>query len=233
VVNPSAGRVSFTVTVGATAGTGTLRVGIGTATGTTVSADASVRFSHVQVESGSGASSYILTGASQGSRNADHCTMPTSSFITGTLYPQTLFVDCIPATPSSGSLNLVRLFDRTVGTTFSHGNEIYYYTAATMSVNRKVTASTNTDRSLVTALTYNTRHKFATSIDSSAFLGSYDGSTATGATTPAALPTVATHLGVGCNGNATAASVMFGTIRQIKFWPSALSQSAINALTTL
>ncbi len=73
VINPSAGRISFTVTVGATAGNGTLRIGIGTATGTGVSADASVRFSHVQVEAGSGASSYIPTVASTVQRAADDC----------------------------------------------------------------------------------------------------------------------------------------------------------------
>lgn len=80
IVNPSAGRVSFTVTIGATAGNGTLRIGIGASTGTGVSADASVRFSHVQVETGSVASSYIPTGASQGSRVADECSMTGTNF---------------------------------------------------------------------------------------------------------------------------------------------------------
>jgi hypothetical protein len=80
VINPSAGRISFTVTVGATAGNGTLRIGIGTAAGTGVSADASVRFSHVQVEAGSGASSYIPTGASTVQRAADSCQLTGTNF---------------------------------------------------------------------------------------------------------------------------------------------------------
>jgi hypothetical protein len=79
VINPSAGRISFTVTVGATAGNGTLRIGIGTAAGTGVSADASVRFSHVQVEAGS-ASSYIPTGASTVQRAADSCQLTGTNF---------------------------------------------------------------------------------------------------------------------------------------------------------
>jgi hypothetical protein len=145
-----------------------------------------------------------------------------------------LFVDCIPATANTGFPNLVRLFDRTAGGTFGYGNEIYYYTAATMSVNRKVSASTNSDRTLVTGLAYNTRHKFATAIDSTSFIGSRDGVTDSGATTaPAALASVVTHLGIGCNGDSSPANVMNGWMRQLKFWPTALPQATLNALTTL
>ena len=187
-----------------------------------------------QFEAGSGASSYIPTGASQATRNADYCVLPTSSFITGTPYPNTLFVDCIPATANTGFPNLVRLFDRTAGGTFGYGNEIYYYTAATMSVNRKVSASTNSDRTMVTGFAYNTRHKFATAIDSTSFIGSRDGVTDSGATTaPAALSSVSTHLGIGCNGDSSPANVMNGWMRQLKFWPTALPQATLNSITTL
>jgi hypothetical protein len=187
-----------------------------------------------QLEAGSGASSYIPTGASQVTRSVDYCTMPTSSFITGNPYPNTLFVDCIPATANSGFVNLVRLFDRTGGGTFSYGNEIYYYNAASMTTQRKISASPNEDRNLANGLAYNTQHKFATAIDSSSFIGSYDGVTGLGSTTaPAALASVVTHLGVGNSGGSTAINVMNGCIRQIKFWPTALPQATINALTTL
>jgi hypothetical protein len=199
-----------------------------------VTIDDAIELWGAQLETGSGASSYIPTGASQGTRNADHCTMPTSSFITGPLYPQTLFVECIPATPSTAFPDIVRLFDRTAGGTFNYGNEIYYFSAATMSVQRKINSSSGTDRALASGLTYNTRHKFATAIDSSSFIGSYDGLTGSGATTAAAaLASQVTHLGVGCNGDATPISVMFGTVRQIKFYPFAMAQSQLNALTTL
>jgi len=187
-----------------------------------------------QLEAGSGASSYIPTGASTGSRAADYCTMPTSSFITGNPYPNTLFVDCIPMTANSGFPNLASLFDRTGGGTFSYGNQIYYYNAATMSVNRKVSASTNSDRTLATGLAYNTRHKFATSISSASFIGSRDGVTDAGATTaPSALSSAVTHFGIGCNGDSTASAVMNGWLRQIKFWPTNLPQATINSITTL
>lgn len=187
-----------------------------------------------QLEAGSGASSYIPTGASQGSRAADFCTIPTASFITGTLYPQTLFVDCIPANPSAAFPDIVRLFDRTAGGAFSYGTEIYYYGSSTMAAQRKTIASTSSDRPLASGLSYNSRHKFAVSVDSSAFLGSYDGLTGTGTTTaPPALATQVTHMGVGCTGDTTPGSVMFGTIRQIKFFPFAMVQSQLNAVTTL
>ena len=185
------------------------------------------------VEAGSGASSYIPTGASQVTRTTDYCTIPTASFIPGNPYPQTLFVDCIPNTPSGAFVDLVRVFDRTGGT-FAYGTQIYYYNAPTMIPMRKIYASTNTERNLANGLAYGTRHKFALSIDAASYSGSYDGVTALGvATAPTALATVVTHMGIGCSGDSSAQSVMFGTIRQIKFYPTALSQSAINTLTTL
>ena len=194
----------------------------------------SIQLFGAQVEIGSGASSYISTGASQVTRNTDHCTIPTASFIPSNPYPQTLFVDCIPNTPSGAFLDIARIFDRTGGGAFSYGTQIYYYNASTMTIQRKIAASTNTDRSLASGLAYGTRHKFALSIDASSFSGSYDGVTGLGvATAPAALATVATHLGIGCNGDSAASAVMFGTIRQIKFYPTALAQAQINALTAL
>ncbi len=187
-----------------------------------------------QLEAGSGASSYIPTVASTVQRLADFCTIPTSSFITGPLYPQTLFAECIPANPSAAFLDIVRLFDRTAGGTFNYGTELYYYGSSTMTSQRKINASTNTDRSLASGLAYNSRHKLAVAVDSSAFLGSYDGLTGSGTTTaPSALASQVTHMGVGCSGDASPGSVMFGTIRQIKFFPFAMAQSQLNALTTL
>ena len=223
-------RCTATITTGA-APTGTNPRFLIDVVGTT---GASVLVYGLQLELGSGASSYISTGASGVTRNADYCTIPTASFIPGNPYPQTLFVECIPNTPSTAFLNIVRIFNRTAGGAFSYGTEIYYYNASTMTAQRKVGAATNTERNFATGLAYGTRHKFALSIDASSFFGSYDGVTGLGVTTaPAALSTVATHLGIGCSGDASPNAVMFGTIRQIKFYPTALSQSEINTLTTL
>ena len=220
----------YQVTVLARSGGGFVEFGIANLTAT----NATVDLWGMQVELGSGASSYIPTGASQVTRNADYCTIPTSSFISGNPYPQTLFVDCIPNTPSGAFLDIARIFDRTGGGAFSYGTEIYYYNALTMNVQRKVAAATNTDRSLASGLAYGTRHKIALSIDASSFSGSYNGVTGLGVSTaPTALASVVTHLGIGCTGDSSPASVMFGTIRQIKFYPTALTQAQINALTAL
>jgi hypothetical protein len=234
-------RITATATSVAVPGASGFQLGFSTTSGAvrtesyTASAPLkSIQLFGAQVEVGSGATSYISTGASQVTRNTDYCTIPTASFISGNPYPQTLFVDCIPNTPSGAFLDIARVFDRTGGGTFAYGTEIYYYTAATMNVQRKVAAATNTDRSLASGLAYGTRHKLALSINASSFSGSYNGVTGLGVSTaPAALATVATHLGIGCTGDSSPASVMFGTIRQIKFYPTALTQAQINALTAL
>lgn len=186
-----------------------------------------------QLETGSGITSYIQTAGSTVTRSSDHCTMPVSSFITGSPYPQTLLVDCIPQSASAAFPDIIRLFDRS-GPTFSYGNEIYYFGASTMSLQRKITATSNTDTTMSSGLAYNTRYRIATSISSTAFLGSRNGVTGSGSTgAPAALSSSVTHLGIGCNGDSGAVSVMFGTILQVKFWPVAFDQTTLNGLTTL
>ena len=131
-------------------------------------------------------------------------------------------------------MNLARLYDRTAGATLGHGSELYYFSAASMSVVRQITASTSTDRDLVTSLGYNARHRFGLSADSTSFIGSYDGVTGSGATTaPAALPAAVTHLGIGNDGAASAGSIMSGWIRGVKFWPTLMHQTELNAATAL
>jgi hypothetical protein len=186
-----------------------------------------------QLETGSGITSYIPTAGSTVTRSSDHCTMAASSFITGSPYPQTLLIDCIPQSASVSFPDLIRLFDRS-GPTFSYGNEIYYFGASTMSLQRKITATSPTDITMSSSLAYNTRYRIATSISSTAFLGSRNGVTGSGSTgAPAVLTSSVTHLGIGCNGDSSPVSVMFGTIRQVKFWPVAFDQTTLNGLTTL
>lgn len=148
-----------------------------------------------------------------------------------------MFVETIPnSNGTSGGAttypDYVRLFDRV--TNFGYGLELYGYGASTLAIQRKVTASTTTDRLSNSGLAYNTRHKFALSVDSGGFFGSADGVSGASATTaPAAFPASVTHLGVGCNGDATPLLVMFGILRYIRIWPYAFSQAALNELTTL
>lgn len=178
------------------------------------------------------ATSYIPAGRSTATRAADYCTMPTSSFIFGPPSKITMFVEAIPNNNGTTYPDYVRLFDRV--TNFGHGLELYGYGTSTLAIQRKVTASTSTDRPSNSGLAYNTRHKFALSADSGGFFGSADGVSGASATTaPAAFPASVTHLGVGCNGDASPVLVMFGILRYIRIWPYAFSQAALNELTTL
>ena len=222
VVNPSAGRISFTVTVGATAGNGTLRLGIGTASGTGVSADASVRFSHVQVEAGSGASSYILTGASQGTRNADECSM------TGTN-----FSSWFNATEGTFLANARRMRTTDVGriasandNTANESIDIGASTTGQFIVTDGGSALATITPGTVTA---NTAFKIAGAFklnDVQAALGGTLGTPDTGVT----MPTV-NQLMIGRQAGGSPV-YLNGTVSMLKFWPTRLPDSQLQSLTT-
>ena len=228
VVNPSAGRISFTVTVGATAGNGTLRLGIGTASGTGVSADASVRFSHVQVEAGSGASSYILTGASQGTRNPDYCVMDgISSFFTS----QSSLTMLIDATPrfQSGFPALWRLTD--AGNANSY--ELYYTSSGTnntYATKVAVGGVSSGESNFANSIAQDTRQIMGYAIASGVGFRSRNGASAS-AQIPTSLPSAAlTRLGIGSSG--LSANPATAHIRRIKYWPYAMTQDQLNGVTT-
>jgi hypothetical protein len=243
VANPSAGRISFTVTVAATPGNGTLRIGIGASVGTGVSADASVRFSHVQVEAGAGASSYIPTGASQATRNADNCS--------------------IHDTTTSGNLSwfktatqgtfYVEAFKRTAGTTFAgaiigtranSGQDFMLYQAVGnnwLSLNWGASEyvtnySTLSSPFLIkAAVAFSPRTGTPTVADS---LVSINGANSALNTTPnVALPFSSDLFCVGARGSAsgTVPSQNYAevAIRRIKFFPTAMTAAQLNAMTTL
>ena len=184
-----------------------------------------------QIELGSGASSYVPTGASQVTRNADYCQSTVASGIAGwltSLTTSTYFVDFVPQTQRGAFANAWR----TTTSTFQ-GYEIYCYDG-TAGVNltciTKITASTNVETNIASGLTLNSRHKFAYSIDATSGLRSVNGSTVSAAN-PVALPTgTLSTFGVGSNGSGAGASIN-AWIRSIKYYPTALTQAQINALT--
>ena len=236
VVNPSAGRVSFTVTIGATAGNGTLRVGIGTASGTGVSADASVRFSHVQVESGSVASSYILTGASTVTRNADTAIIAAGTNFTswyqggtqGTFYAD-WFGGVRPG--ASGSTNRTVLSTDDVSTKHLH----MLQTAAAGNLRVADFGGTN-NVTTANTLTSGARTKGAFAYNGSAANVCLNGGTvATGSTL--AFSVTPTWLVIGAtstNGTSiTDANVVLNNcVRVVKYWPTALPNTTLQSLTT-
>jgi hypothetical protein len=230
VANPSAGRISFTVTVAGTAGNGTLRIGIGASVGTGVSADASVRFSHVQVEAGTGASSYFPTGASTATRNEDSATMPITAAQLGfDLYRYTMRVRGRQnkfAAASSFARNL-RLHDASteqIGLPVS--NNTLYGTSRNTSNNAIAEVSS--------AATLNQDFRFAWALDAdlatNTMLGSLNQSplsASRSATGPMGSPTT---LAFNTNTSPTSNFASM-TIRDVKFWPRQMTASELNALT--
>jgi hypothetical protein len=222
VVNPSAGRISFTVTVGATAGNGTLRIGIGTATGTGVSADASVRFSHVQVEAGSGASSYIPTGASQGTRNVESCVMTGTNFSSWFNATEgTLLAHAIRGRTSDiGRIATVN------DNTANESIELAADTSGEFIVVDGGSTLANITPGTVTA---NTAFKIAGAYklnDVQAALGGTLGVADTAVT----LPTV-DRLMIGQQAGASPV-YLNGTISLLKYWPTRLSNAQLQSITT-
>ena len=182
-----------------------------------------------QLETGSGASSYILTGASQATRNADICTM---NDITALNYSTTngtmLYVGRFTQINSS-SFPTRAGFQQAGGS--NPGFEIFTNGSLIYSAARS--AAANPERS--TTITTNSSIKFATAFDASLASnevticlngGTVLGSSATGLTATYA-PTI---FALG-----RAGYELFypsGTIAQVKYWPTTLPNAQLQSLTT-
>jgi hypothetical protein len=238
VVNPSAGRISFTVTVGATAGNGTLRIGIGTATGTGVSADASVRFSHVQVETGSGASSYIPTGASQGTRNRDELTLTNLSSIAFSQTSGTAFAHVEVREKATGTFAPYGSFDT------SGGGKCWWWLRhnrdASLGTRLLGTVFNSGGSAAITTSNYQYNSgngglvKFATSLDTAASALVYVIGGGSPQTTTASAFTLATaaRWSVNVNNDVLATDLGSMWMRSFKYWPTRLPNAQLQSLTT-
>lgn len=225
VVNPSAGRVSFTVTVGATAGSGTLRIGIGSATGTGVSADASVRFSHVQVETGAGASSYILTGASTVMRVADKCI---SDSISG-WYTQGIGTVLVSATPLLTTSRTYWNFS--VGSSVPR---IQLYSSGGTDVTAYLENPSGTGANIAFptgSISNGTLFKAAWAFQTGSHAACVNGNAvATSSTSSPAVPTSGmTRFNVGHRYDQV--NQFYGHIASVKYWPTRLANADLQALT--
>jgi hypothetical protein len=227
VVDPSAGRVSFTVTVGATPGSGTVRIGIGSATGTGVSADASVRFSHVQVEAGSGASSYIPTGASAVLRNEDSMTMSSVASLGFDQYQGTFIVRGVQNKHGASFARLLRIAGATTEPFGMPVNGVTLYGTSRNSSNSTIAETTRTN-------TLGQSFAFGMSLDANdaaaAMKVSLNGS-GTSASRGFLGPTEAAA-SFSFNTNATATNYGCFAVRSVKFFPVTKTLAELNALTT-
>jgi hypothetical protein len=182
-----------------------------------------------QIEQGSGASSYIPTGASQATRNADICTM---NDITALNYSTTngtmLYVGRFTQINSSS-------FPTRAGFQQAGGNNPGFeiFTNGSLIFSAARSAPANPERS--TTITTNSSIKFATAFDASLASnevticlngGTVLGSSATGLTATYA-PTI---FALG-----RAGYELFypsGTIAQVKYWPTTLPNAQLQSLTT-
>ena len=227
VVNPSSGRVSFTVTVGATAGSGTVRIGIGSAIGTGVSADASVRFSHVQVEAGSGASSYIPTGASTVTKNEDSATMSSVASLGFDQYQGTFIVRGVQNKQGAFFARLLRIAGTTTEPFGMPVNGVTLYGTSRNALNASIGEATR-------ANTLGQAFAFGMSLDANdaaaAMRVSLNGSSTSASRTNLGPTEAAASFSF--NTNATATNYGCFAVRSVKFFPVTKTLAELNALTT-
>lgn len=182
-----------------------------------------------QLESGSGASSYIPTGASQATRNADNCTM---NDITALNYSTT-----------NGTMLYVGQFTKINSVSFptragfqqaGGANPAFeIFTSGSLIYSAARSAAANPERS--TTITTNSSIKFATAFDASLATnevticlngGTVLGSSASGFTATYT-PTIFALGRAGFD-----LYYPSGTIAQVKYWPTTLPNAQLQSLTT-
>jgi hypothetical protein len=186
-----------------------------------------------QLETGSGASSYIPTGASQGTRNPDECSMTGtnfSSWFTGITTGYSMLWSCSPQSRQSGSFPPMVC----IRGPSDSGSRSYYYNDGTYNTAHRTSNGTTSSESFgPNSLTYGIARKFAISVTNGSQLVSSNGATAN-SNTQAITSFNQTILGFGNDAGSPLSSL---TGRQhfqsFKFWPTALPQATLNSLTTL
>jgi hypothetical protein len=237
-------RITMTWTANATGGAG-LWIGVPqNATTDVVSAWSGNGTSAIiawgaQLETGSGASSYIPTGASQGTRNQDVCYMDTAQvnswFIKNNEATFQVRYSCDNAL--SAGTNVFYLGQW--GAEYSYGYQHYTYAGSggTLSGNGKLVSATSADYGIYSNQSlprvFNTALSFSTS--ASLIANSWNGNTPSqlSATSWPTWTSTTIRLGIGTNAtNGTSSSAGFMRIQSLKYWPTRLSNSQLQALTT-
>ena len=220
-------RITMTWTANATGGAG-LWIGVPqNATTDVVSSwsgngTSAIQAWGAQLEEGSGASSYIPTGASQGSRSADECLMDSTNFAIGSWYTaaQGTFYTDVEYTALSGNQSGIQLSDNSGG---SETNRL--------SIRRSIAIATRggtTARQFTPTATARAKSAFAYGTADYRF--SQNGATFSAiAGDNGAPPSSIDRLRMFLPGP----TQIYGWVRAIKFWPVSQSQAFINARTTL
>jgi len=200
-------RYTFTATTAAQ------RVGIRIVT----SADA-IEMWGAMLEAGSGSSSYIPSGASQGSRAADDCEILDLTTMGFNASAGTIYTD-VGVRLNTGSQRNYTFLPASGG-----NNQIFEGSGIALNVYSSGSFAAQIGTTLVSA------QKVAAAYALNDFAASAaGGAVATG--TPGALPTSLTKLTIG-GSVINAAAYMNGCIRVFKYWPTRLPNAQLQALTT-
>jgi len=207
-------------------GGGFVEFGIANNTGTAATVD----FWGLQVETGSGASSYIPTGASQVTRLADFCSITSPNFAPwyGSPTGWTIVAEMTPQSRAAGSFPGMLALRSAADS----GLRIYYYNDGTYNTAfRFATASTNAEVFGPNGVTYGVPRKFGASVTSGTQFASSAG-VQIGSTQTLAVPMDQTLLAIGSDGVSPTPTVNCRmNFRSIKYWPYAMTLADLNART--
>jgi len=192
-----------------------------------------------QLESGSGASSYIPTGASTVQRAADICYMDTAAvnswFVKNNEATFQVRYSCDNALSIGANVFFLGQWS---GGEYSYGYQHYTYAGSggTMGGNGKLVSATSADNALYSNQSlprvFNAAFSFSTS--ASLIANSWNGNTPTqlAATSWPAWPGTTVRLGIGTNAaSGTASTAVFVRIKAIKYWPTRLSNATLQSIT--
>ena len=181
-----------------------------------------------QVESGAFATSYIPAGATATLRNADVCSMPTSSFS----YSSTAGAIVVSGTPYSVTSYSPLAILRNSATNLNDridlsGNSGVSTQAARLTVVSG--GSTQYDsQAFVSAMTPNTTYKFAGTFSANSFISASQ-STLSALGTSGSMPTGVDLLEIG---NRQAGSACFnGQLQSLRYWPQRLLNAEMQAIS--
>ena len=204
-------------------GGGFVEFGIANNTGTAATVD----FWGLQVETGSGASSYIPTGGSQGTRNEDSATMSSVASLGFDQYQGTFIVRGVQNKQGAFFARLLRIAGASTEPFGMPVNGVTLYGTSRNSSNASISEATRTN-------TLGQSFAFGMSLDANdaaaAMKVSLNGS-GTSATRTAVGPTEAAAT-FSFNTNATSTNYGCFAVRSVKFFPVTKTLAELNALTT-
>ena len=208
----------------ATATNANQRVGFRVATGSGTSIWGAM------LEAGSGSSSYIPSGASQGSRDQDLVSVTLTNFSSWwtSNNPASFLLD-FSSTQRPSTNRIIRIAD-SGGSAFGYS---VYFNSSTMpqQVRAVLSSASSSDISIGTNLAANTRTKVGFTIETAALKRFRDGSLASTLSSPSLPPNTMTQMYIGGNPAFGNSSADF-CLRSFKYWPTTLADATMQILTT-